>query len=124
MTPAARVTAEIDALLLDTLVTQTPIPGVGVDGLVGYLAPLHPTVAGVLIESVLRGSSRRTSGALAPQATSTSRRPSSCSQTSDDARRQVILASDRSAPWQRTGPPPGMGRSTYRRPEKGTGRPS
>jgi hypothetical protein len=34
MTLAARVIAEIDAWLLDALVTHTPIPGVGVDGLV------------------------------------------------------------------------------------------
>jgi hypothetical protein len=53
MTLAARVTAEIDALLLDALVTHTPIPGVGVDGLVAYLAALHPTVPVALIESVL-----------------------------------------------------------------------
>jgi hypothetical protein len=53
MTLRARVTAEIDALLLDPLVTQTPIPGVGVDGLVAYLAALHPTVPVTLIESVL-----------------------------------------------------------------------
>jgi hypothetical protein len=36
-------------------VTHTPIPGVGVDGLVAYLAALHPTVPVALIESVLPG---------------------------------------------------------------------
>jgi hypothetical protein len=55
MTLAARVAAEIDALLLDALVTHTPIPGVGVDGLVEYLAALHPTVPVALIESILPG---------------------------------------------------------------------
>jgi hypothetical protein len=53
MTAAARVSVEIDALLLDALVTHTPIPGVGVDGLVAYLAALHPTVPVALIEEVL-----------------------------------------------------------------------
>jgi hypothetical protein len=47
------VTAEIDAQLLDALVTHTPIPGDGVDGLVAYLAELHPMVPVALIESVL-----------------------------------------------------------------------
>ena len=55
MTLAARVTAEIDALLLDALVTHTPIPGDGVDDLVAYLAALHPMAPVVLIESVLPG---------------------------------------------------------------------
>jgi hypothetical protein len=55
MTLATRVTADIDAILLDALVTHTPIPGVGVDGLVAYLAALHPTVPVALIESVLPG---------------------------------------------------------------------
>jgi hypothetical protein len=55
MTLAAHVTAEIDALLLDALVTHTPIPGDGVDGLLAYLAALHPTVPVALIESILPG---------------------------------------------------------------------
>jgi hypothetical protein len=94
MTLAARVTAEIDALLVDALVMHTPIPGDGVDGLLAYLAALHPTVPVALIESVSRGSSRRTSGVLGRQATFTSRRPSSSSQTSDDARRHMARASE------------------------------
>jgi hypothetical protein len=55
MTLAARVTAEIDAQLLDALVTHAPIPGDGIDGLLAYLAPRHPTVPVALIESVLPG---------------------------------------------------------------------
>jgi hypothetical protein len=53
MTLAARVTAEIDALLLDMLVSHTPIPGDRVDGLVAYFCDLHPTVPVALIEEVL-----------------------------------------------------------------------
>jgi hypothetical protein len=55
MTLAARVIAEIDALLLDALVTHTPIPGDGVDDLVTYIAARHPVVPVILIESVLPG---------------------------------------------------------------------
>jgi hypothetical protein len=55
MTLAVRVIAAIDALLLDALVTHTPIPGDGVDGLVTNIAARHPMVPVTLIESVLPG---------------------------------------------------------------------
>jgi hypothetical protein len=44
MTSTARVAANIDATLLEALMTQAPIPGDGVDGLVTYIAARHPTV--------------------------------------------------------------------------------
>jgi hypothetical protein len=84
MTLAARVTAEINALLLDALVTHAPIPGVGVGSLVAYLAALHPTVPVALIEEGSRRSLKYTPSVRGRQATSTCRRPSSCSQTSYD----------------------------------------
>jgi hypothetical protein len=55
MTPAARVAADIDAMLLHALMDQTPIPGYGVDGLVAYIAARHPTVPRDRIETVLPG---------------------------------------------------------------------
>jgi hypothetical protein len=85
---------EMVALLLDALVTYTPIPGVGFGSLVAYLAALHPTVPVALIESISRGSSRCTPSVRGRQATSTCRRPSSCPQTSDDARWHMARASE------------------------------
>jgi hypothetical protein len=53
MTPTARVAADIETILLEAVMTQTPIPGDGVDGLVAYIAACHPTVPLALIESLL-----------------------------------------------------------------------
>ena len=89
-----RVTAEIDAQLLDALVTHTPIPGDGIDGLLAYLAARHPTVSVALIEGGSRRSLRCTPSVRGRQATSTCRRPSSCQQTSDDARQHMARASE------------------------------
>jgi hypothetical protein len=53
MTPTARVAADIEAMLLGALMTQTPIPGDRVDGLVAYIATNHATVPRAIIESLL-----------------------------------------------------------------------
>ena len=103
MTLAARVIAEIDALLLDALVTHTPIPGDG--GRRPGGAPRRATSdgAGSLIEKVLpaileaHARRARAAGDVYLQETELV--------LADLRRRQarVTRTSDRSAPGRRTG---------------------